>query len=191
MNEAREEGRVRDFVKRRVAQGVSADAVALPKHLHRVDKWLPEIGERLACVYSELLALPDDVDAALRVRFSEYDTALEYLALLPSMLNTVGEAWHRPRPGQPSLEMKSAAVELLICAVQDFTGGKFRSPRSNKRLAELEFAQLLAGRLFRSSTASEIRTMLRHFHNRRTDKARGARPPRQGDNCRVFGALPA
>jgi hypothetical protein len=180
VHEAREEGRVRDFVKRRVAQGVSPDAVALPKHLDRVDKWLPEIGERLACVYSELLALPDDVDTALCVRFSEYGTALDYLALLPSMLNTVGEAWHRPRPGQPSLEMKSAAVGLLICAVEDFTGDKFRSPRSIKRLAELEFAQLLARRLFPSSTPAEISTMLQHFHNRRMDKARGARPPRQG-----------
>jgi hypothetical protein len=180
VDKAHEEGRVRDFVKQRVAQGVSPDAVDLPKHLHRVDKWLPEIGERLACVYSQLLALPDDVDTALCVRFSEYDTALDYLALLPSMLNTVAETWYRPRRGQPSLEMKGAAVGLLICAVEDFTGEKFRSPRSNKRLAELEFAQLLAERLFSSSTAAKIRTILRHFHNRRADEVRGARPPRQG-----------
>jgi hypothetical protein len=30
--------------------------VALPKHFRRVDRWLPEIAERLASVYSELLA---------------------------------------------------------------------------------------------------------------------------------------
>jgi hypothetical protein len=180
VEEAREEGRDRDFVKRRVAQGDSPDVVALPRHLHRVDRWLPEIAERLDSVYSELVALPDDVDTALCIRFSEYDKALDYLALLPSMLDTIAEAWHRPRPGQPSLEMKSAAVELLICAVEDFTGEKFPSPRSNKRLAELEFARLLAERLFPSSTRAEIDTMLRHFHDRRLGKARGARPIRLG-----------
>ncbi len=179
LTEAHEEERVRDFVNHRVAQGDSPDAVALPKHFDRVDRWLPEIAERLASVYSELLALPGDIDAALYIRFSEYDKALDYLALLPSMLNTVAEVWHRPRAGQPSLEMKSAAVELLICAVEDFTGEKFPSPRSNKRLAELEFARLLAGRLFPSSTRAEIDTMLRHFHDRRLGKARGARPIRQ------------
>jgi hypothetical protein len=180
LTEGHEEARVRDFVNRRLAQGDSPDAEALPKHFHRVDKWLPEIAKRLASVYSELLALPDDVDAALYVHFSEYDRALDYLALLPSMLNTIAEVWHRPRPGQPSLETKSAAVGLLICAVEDFTGEKLRSPRSNKRLAELEFARLPAGRLFPSSTPAEIRTILRHFHDRRLGKARGARPIRQG-----------
>lgn len=136
--------------------------MALPKHFHSVDRWLPEIAERLASVDSELLALPGGVDAAVYVRFSEYDRALDYLALLPSMLNTIAEAWHRPHPGRPSLEMESAAVGLLICAVEDFTGEKFPSPRSNKRLAELEFARLLAGRLFPSSTPAEVGTMLRH-----------------------------
>jgi hypothetical protein len=190
VTEAHEKGRVRDFVNRRLAQEDSPDdAVALPKHFRRVDRWLPEIAERLASVYSELLALPGDVDAALYVRFSEYDRALDYLALLPSMLNTIAEAWHRP--GQSSLEMKSAAVGLLICAVEDFRGEKFPSPRSNKRLAELEFARLLAGHLFPSSTAAEIDTMLRHFHDRRLGKTRGPALSVRGDNCRVFDSIPA
>jgi hypothetical protein len=170
-----EEGRVRDFVNR--AQGDSPDAVVLPKHFHRVDRWLPEIAERLDSVYSELLALPGDVDAALYARFSEYDRALDHLALLPSMLNTIAEVWHRPSPGQPSLEMESGAVRLLVLAVEDFTGAKFPSPRSIKRLAELEFAQLLIKRLFPSSTPAEIRTMLRHFHKRRQEKTREPTSP--------------
>jgi hypothetical protein len=181
VTEAHEEGRVRDFVNRRLAQEDSPDdAVALPTHFRRVDRWLPEIAERLASVYSELLALLGDVDAALHVPFSEYDRAWDYLALLPSMLNTIAEAWHRPRPGQSSLEVESAAVGLLICAVEDFTGEKFPSPRSNKRLAELEFVRLLARRLFPSSTPAEIGTMLQHFHDRRLGKARDARAPPQG-----------
>ena len=72
------------------------------------------------------------------------------------------------------------AVLIGRRAIEDFTGETFPSPRSDKRLAELEFARLLAGRLFPSSTRPKINTMLRHFHDRRRGKPRGARPPRQG-----------
>ena len=147
---------------------------------YRIDERLPKIAEQLTSICSELDDLPGDVDAALHIHFSEYEQALDNLALLPSMLNTIAEAWHRPRPGQPSLEMESAAIGLLICAIEDFTGETFPSPRSDKRLAELEFARLLAGRLFPSSRRPKINTMLRHFHDRRRGKPRGARPPRQG-----------
>ncbi len=179
VKQASEEGRVRGFVNRRLAQGDSPDAIALPKHLHRVDKWLPEIAERLTNVRSELLALPGDVVAALRVGFGDYDRGLDQLAALAVMLNSIAEAWHRPRPGQPSLEMESDAVGLLIRAVEDFTEAEFPSPRSYKRLAEIEFVRLLAERLFPQSTRPKIDTMLRHFHERRRGKARGGRPSAQ------------
>jgi hypothetical protein len=179
VTQAYNKARVRDFVNRRLAQGDSPDAIALPKHFQRVDRWLPEIAERLTTIRSELRALPGDVDAALHIRFREYRQALDYLAGLPLMLNAIAEAWHRPSPGQPSLEMESDAVGLLICAVEDFTEKEFPSPRSYKRDAELDFVRLLAGRLFPSSTPTEINTMLRHFHNRRLSKARAGHPPRE------------
>jgi hypothetical protein len=173
--EAYEHGRIRDFVNRRLAQGASPDAIALPKHFHRVDRWLPEIAEWLTTIRSELLALPGDVVAALKVRFGEYDRALEALAALPVMLNTIAETWYRPRPGQPSLQMESDAVALLIRAVEDFQEAGFPSPRSYKRLAEIDFVQLLAGRLFPSATRAEIDTMFRHFHKQRLSKTRAGR----------------
>jgi hypothetical protein len=179
VTQAYNKARVRDFVNRRLAQGDSPDAIALPKHFQRVDRWLPEIAERLTTIRSELRALPGDVDSALHIRFREYRQALDYLAGLPLMLNTIAEAWHRPSPGQPSLEMESDAVGLLICAVEDFTEKEFPSPRSYKRDAELDFVRLLAGRLFPSSTPTEINTMLRHFHNRRLSKAGAGHPPRE------------
>jgi hypothetical protein len=179
VTEAYEEGRVRDFVNRRLAQGASPDAIALPKHFHRVDRWLPEIAERLTTIRSELLALPGDVVAALKVRFGEYDRALEALAALPVMLNTIAATWYRPSPGHPSLERMSDAVGLLILAVEDFTEEQFRSPHSYKRLDEIEFVRLLAGRLFPSATRAEIDTMLRHFHKQRLSKTRAGRPLRR------------
>jgi hypothetical protein len=170
---------VRHFVHRGLDQQNSPDA--LPQHFNRVDEWLPEIAKRLEMIRDDLLALPDGVDAALHVRFGEYGKALEYLAVLPVMLNTIAEAWDRPRSGQPSLERESYAVALLICAIEDFTGTDFQSPRSIKRLAEIELVRLLAGRLFPSLTGAHINTALRHFHKRRLDPARAGRfSPKSG-----------
>jgi hypothetical protein len=98
---------------------------------------------------------------------------LDHLATLAVMLNTIAEAWHRPHSGHPSLEMESGPVELLICAVEDFKKEEFPSPRSYKRLAEIEFVHLLAGRLFPWATRAEIGTMLGHYHERRLKMAGG------------------
>jgi len=176
------DGGIRRWAGSRLCQPTaraSPDAIALPKHFHRVDRWLPEIAERLTTSHYELLALPGDVVAALRVRFGEYDRALEALAALPIMLNTIAETWYRPGPGQPSLQMESEAVGLLIYAVEDFQEAEFPSPRSYKRDAEIDFVRLLAGRLFPSATRAEIDTMLRHFHKQRLSKTRASRPRRQ------------
>jgi hypothetical protein len=179
VSQAGDAARVRDYINRRLDEGDSPDIIALPRHFHRIDKWLPELSGRLNAIRAELLDLPGVVVAALRVRFGNYDKALDHLAALAIMLNTIADGWHRPRPGQPSLKKDSDAVGLLICAVEDFTGEKFPSPRSYKRLAEIDFARLLVGRLFPSSTRPEIDTMLRHFHERRLRKAPGGRPPCQ------------
>ncbi len=157
--QATDEARVRDYVDRR--------------HFHRIDKWLPDISGRLIAIRAELLDLPGAVNAALRVRFGNYPETLDHLAALAVMLNTIAEAWHRPHSGHPSFEMESRPIELLICAVEDLIGEEFPSPRSYKRLAEIEFAQLLAGRLFPRATRAEIGTMLGHFHKRRLAKAKG------------------
>jgi len=189
---AHDRWRARDYIDRRLAQGHPPDAMNLPQHFDRVDKWLPEIADRLTAVYSELLALPGDLDAALHVRFSEYEKALNYLAILPEMLNTMADAWHRPRPGQPSLEIESNAVGLLINAVEDFTGKEFPSPRSYKHLFEIEFVYVLAGRLFPSFTRSKIDTMLRHFHERRLSEERAEHSSRKGKkvySIRLYSAL--
>src|SRR6266700_7814498 len=170
--QATDEARVRDYVNRRLVRGESPDTISLPPHLHRIDEWLPELSGRLSAIRTELLELPGAVNAALRVRFGNYDEALDHLAALAVMLNTIAEAWHRPHSGQPSFEMESRAVELLICAVEDLIGEEFPSPRSYKRLAEIEFAQLLAGRLFPWATDANIRTMLGHYHNRRLNKSK-------------------
>jgi hypothetical protein len=175
---AHEQELARSFTNRPLAPGDPPDAAARPKHIQRVDKSLLQIADRANSVYLELLALPDDVNAALHIRFSEYDTALLYLARLPSVLNTIAAVWHRPRRGQPSLEMESYAVELQIYSVEDFTKQSFPPPRSYKRLAEIDFVRLLVARLLPSSAASEITTMLRHFHNRRLKAPLGSRPPR-------------
>jgi hypothetical protein len=167
--------RIRDYFERRLEQGDSPDTVVLPPHLHRIYKWLPYLANRLSAICAELLSLPDDVDAALHIRFAEYAKALDYFSALPIVLNAIAEAWHRPRPGQPSLELESGAVGLLTCAIEDYTGEEFPPPRSYKRLAEIELVRLLAARLFPSFTPAQIETMLQHFHKRRLDKARAER----------------
>ena len=165
--QAADAAREREYVNFRLEQGDPADAKTWPPHFHRIDKWLPEISNRLAAIHIELLGLPGAVGDELRVRFGDYEEALDHLATLPAMLNTVADAWHRPGPGQPSLELESGAVGLLTCAIEDYTGKEFPSPRSYKRLVEIELVRLLAARLFPSFSPSQIETMLRHFLKRR------------------------
>lgn len=92
------------------------------------------------------------------------------------MLSTVADAWHRPGPGQPSLEFLSGAVGLLTCAIEDYTGEEFPSPRSDKRLAEIELVRLLAAQLFPSHTPRQINTMLGHFHKERLSEGKPEGP---------------
>jgi hypothetical protein len=176
---ATDEARVRAYVKRRIDRGDPPDTIVLPEHFHRIDRWLPELAARLSAIRAELLDLPGAVDAALRVRLGNYVEALDHLSDLAVTLNTIAETWHRPHRGNPSLEMKSHPVELLICAVEDFMGKEFPSPRSYKRDSEIEFAHLLAGRLFQRATRAQIKTMLGHFHNRRLGERRSGRPSTQ------------
>jgi hypothetical protein len=177
---AADEVRVRHYFKFRLENGDAPGTIALPAHFHRIDKWLPDISQRLNAIRIELLGLPVDVDAALRVRFGGYDEALGRLAALPPMLNAVAGVWHRQRPGQPSLELESGAVGLLTCAIEDFTGQQFPSPRSYKRLAEIEFVRLLAARLFPAYTLARINTMLRHYHGKRLAEVMTGRPRQPG-----------
>jgi len=177
--QAADAAREREYVNFRLGQGDPPAAITLPPHFHRIDKWLPEISNRLAAIHTELLSLPGAVDDALRVRFGNYGEGLDHLATLPGMLNAIADAWHRPRPGQPSLETESWAVGLLTCAIEDYTGKEFPSPRSYKRLAEIELVHLLATRLLPSFTPAQIDTMLRHFQKRRLDEARTKRHLRQ------------
>lgn len=179
VSEMADAAREREYVNFRLEQGDPPDAITLPPHFHRIDKWLPEISNRLAAIHTEMLSLPGAVDDALRVRFGNYGEGLDYLATLPAMLNAIADTWHRPRPGQPSLETESWAVGLLICAIEDYTGKEFPSPRSYKRLAEIKLMRLLAVRLFPSFAPAQIETMLRHFHKRRLDKAEARRSLRQ------------
>jgi hypothetical protein len=176
---ASEQARVRDYVKRQLALGNPPEKIALPSHFDRVDQWLPEIAEQLTAIRSELLALPGDVAAALRKRFRDYETAIDSLSTLSQVLNEVAGSWHRPHPGQPSRETESWAIDLLVCAVEDFTEEKFPPPRSYKRLDEIALVRLLADQLFPEAGRAAIDTMLRHFHNRRLKKPRARRPARQ------------
>ena len=151
-------------------QANSSGSIKLPRHFHRIDKWLPDIANRLTAIHSrltaihtELLGLPGAVRAELGVSVSDYGKALDYLAALPRMLKTAAEARHRKGRGNPSLEFGGHAIGLLICAVEDYTGEKFLSPRSNKRQAEIELVRLLAAKLFPSHTPENINTMLGHF----------------------------
>ena len=177
--QAADAAREREYVNFRLEQGDPADAITLPPHFHRIDKWLPEISNRLAAIHIELLGLPGAVGDALRVRFGDYEEALDHLATLPAMLNTMADAWHRPGPGQPSVETESWALELLTYAIEDYTGREFPSPRSYKRLAEIELVRRLAARLFPSYSSAKINTMLRHFHERRLGGARDGSHIRQ------------
>lgn len=179
VSQATEVAREREYLRFRLEQGDPPNAIMLPPHFHRIDKWLPEISNRLAAIHTELLSLPGAVDDALRVRFGSYSESLDHLAALSTMLNTIADAWHRPRPGQPSLETESWAVGLLTCAIEDYTGKEFPSPRSYKRLAEIQLVYLLATLLFPSFLSAQIDTMLRHFHKRRLERARAGRPLRQ------------
>jgi hypothetical protein len=173
-----EQERVRQYVQFRREQGDLPESIALPPHVHRFDKWLPDIASRLSAIHTELLGLPGAVKAELSVRFPDYGDALDHLVALSAMLNTTADAWDRPRPGQPSLELPSHAVGLLACAVEDYTGETFPSPRSIKRQAEIDLVRLLASRLFPSYTPSQIETMLGHFHSERLHKEKGKTPPR-------------
>jgi hypothetical protein len=177
---AADEAQVREYFRFRLNQGDKLDSITLPPHFHRIDKWLPDISNRLSAIRVELLGLPGAVDATLRVRFGEYDKALAHLAALPVMLNTVADAWHRPGRGQPSLKLLSGAVGLLTCAIEDYTGEEFPSPRSIKRQAEIELVRLLAAQLFPSHTPEQINTMLGHVHSERLDNGERRTPLRKG-----------
>jgi hypothetical protein len=90
---------------------------------------------------------------------------------MPDALRQVGSIWHRPQSGRPSWETKSYAIDLLVCAIEDVTGEAFPSPRSPKRLAEIELVRLLAAKLFPGATGKNVATMLTHFHKRRLREA--------------------
>src|SRR5271168_1407495 len=55
---AYKDSRARDYVERRLALGHLPEEIELPPHFARVDRWLPEIAERLMAIQSELRALP-------------------------------------------------------------------------------------------------------------------------------------
>src|SRR5262249_2686950 len=99
----------------------------------RVDKRLPEIAKPLGSIHRDLLSLPSDVDAALRVRsgFGEYDKALDNLRALRRMLDELADLWSRPYRGNPSLKPASVAIEMLVLAVEEFTGKRLPAPRTS------------------------------------------------------------
>ena len=139
----------------------------------RVDQGLSSIAARLDEILSELHEMPNAVDIAIRSRFGAYDTILMTLGV---DLKEIALQWDRPNRGQPSATAESQAVALLINAVEEFTGEKFPSPASLKRLTEIEFVRLLVSRLFPSSTSAQIETMLRHYHKRRLEETKTRRP---------------
>ena len=114
--------REHEYFKFRIARGDPPDAITLPPYFHCIDKWLTELANRLTAIHTELLSLPGAVDDALRDRFGNYGEGLDHLAALPAMLNTMADAWHRPGPGQPSVETESWALEPLTYAIEDYTG---------------------------------------------------------------------
>jgi hypothetical protein len=136
----------------------------------RVDKALPEIAQRLGAARNELLALPGEVEAALRVRFGNYDCALTALAALSMMLTDIAQSWHKPHRGQPSLAIGGEVVGLLISGVEEFTCERFASPRSYKRADEREFIRLLMARLLPDLTDAQFKTALRHWDKQRRAK---------------------
>ena len=146
--------------------------MTVPALMPRVDKQLSDIAGRIDEILSKMKQVPGEVDAAIRSRFGDYDAVLTTLS---TDLREIERNWDRPHRGQPSAEIESQAVALLINEFEEFTGEQFPSPASLKRLTEIEFVQLLVGRLFPSSTPVQIRTMLRHCHQRRLDKAKTGR----------------
>lgn len=140
-------------------------AMTAPAPKLLVDKQLSRLAARLDEIRSELCELPGEVDAAIRTRFGEYD---DTLIIIGTALRDIERNWDRPHRGQPSSDIESRAVALLINAIEDFTGETFPSPASLKRLDEIEFARLLVGRLFPCASPAQIGTMLRHFHRRRS-----------------------
>jgi hypothetical protein len=163
----------RDYVNRRLALGDSPGAIVFPTHFDRVDLWLPEIAVRLSDVRTELSHLPPVVVAELILRLGSdsYETALCVMDKMSEALRQVGSVWHRPKSGRPSWEMKSYAIDLLVCAIEDVTGEEFPSPRSPKRVAEIDLVRLLAAKLFPGATRENIETMLMHFQKRRLREA--------------------
>ena len=149
--QAADAAREREYVNFRLEQGDPPDTIALPPHFHRIDKWLPRSSKRLSAIRRSCSACPVPLARRCVSASSDYGKALDHLATLPTMLNTMAEAWHRPGPGQPSLELESGAVELLTYAIEDYTGREFPSPRSYKRLAEIELVRLLQRDCFRLS----------------------------------------
>jgi hypothetical protein len=133
----------------------------------RVDQALPKIAGRADLIRNELLALPGEFTAALRVQYANYDLALTALGALPHMLNEIAARWQKPHPGQPSLKIEGEVVALLIDGVEQFTGEKFASPRSVKRQAEREFVRLLTQRLLPRLTEAQFDTALRHWDTQR------------------------
>ena len=133
----------------------------------RVDQQLLEIAAGIDEIQSQLNQLPGEADAAIRIRLGDYDTIL---AAFSTTLRDIERKWDRPHRGQPSPQVESRAVALLIKAIEDFTGERFPSPASLKRLDEIEFARLLVARLFSSATSAQINTMLLHFHRRRREQ---------------------
>jgi hypothetical protein len=133
----------------------------------RVDVALPGISDRLDEIRGEISRLPGAVVADLRIRFANYDAAMTAVAALSDMLRQAAAGWHKPIPGQPSLGNEAEAVGILIHGVEQFTGEKFRSPRSIKQLAELQFVRLLTQRLLPELTNAQFKTALRHWYKQR------------------------
>jgi hypothetical protein len=133
----------------------------------RVDKALPEIADCLEGARKRILQLPDEVTAAARVRYENYDLALTALGALPIMLKDIAATWHKPSRGQPKLSIEAEAVGLLIQGVELFTGEKLPSPRSEKRTAEFDFLRTLTSRLLPELTDKQFRTVLRHCQDSR------------------------
>ncbi len=49
----------RDSIELRLDQVDTPDTMSLPPHLHRIDKWLRDLSNRLSAISAELLSLPD------------------------------------------------------------------------------------------------------------------------------------
>jgi hypothetical protein len=170
--EAAREDRLRNDVTYWFAQARSYyEVLRLPANWPyppiRVDTALPEIAGRLDAIRGEISRLPGAVRADLRERFANFDAVMSAAAVLSEMLRQVAAGWRKPGPGQPSLGNEAEAVGILIHGVEQFTGEKFRSPRSIKQDAELQFVRLLTQRLLPELTDAQFRTALRHWYKQR------------------------